>query len=134
MGEVLRLANERGQAVRLEPTPQPIAPGDLARLLENKREGRISGSAAKEVLAIMVEEGGGDPLAIIEERGLEQISDATALETEIEAMIEAHPEEVEAYRGGKVGLLGFFVGQVMKRTKGQANPELVNQILRGKLG
>jgi Asp-tRNA(Asn)/Glu-tRNA(Gln) amidotransferase B subunit len=82
----------------------------------------------------MAEEGGGDPLAIIEGRGLEQISDATALETEIEAVIEAHPEEVEAYRGGKVGLLGFFVGQVMKRTKGQANPELVNEILRGKLG
>jgi aspartyl-tRNA(Asn)/glutamyl-tRNA(Gln) amidotransferase subunit B len=133
MGEVLRLANERGQSVRIEPTPQPIAPADLARLLESKQAGRISGSAAKEVLAIMVEEGGGDPLAIIKDRGLEQISDATALEAEIEAVIEAHPEEVKAYQEGKVGLLGFFVGLVMKQTKGQANPELVNQILRGKL-
>jgi aspartyl-tRNA(Asn)/glutamyl-tRNA(Gln) amidotransferase subunit B len=133
MGEVLRLANERGQAVRLEPSPQPIAPADLAQLLENKQEGRISGSAAKEVLEIMVEHGGGNPLAIIEKHGLEQISDATALETEIDAVIDGHPDEVKAYRGGKEGLLGFFVGQVMRRTKGQANPELVNQILRRKL-
>ncbi|MCK5439728.1 MAG: Asp-tRNA(Asn)/Glu-tRNA(Gln) amidotransferase subunit GatB, partial [Gemmatimonadetes bacterium] len=133
MGEVLRLANERGQAVRLEPSPQPIAPADLAQLLESKQKGRISGSAAKEVLEIMVEHGGGNPLAIIEKHGLEQISDATALETEIDAVIDGHPDEVEAYRGGKEGLLGFFVGQVMRRTKGQANPELVNQILRRKL-
>jgi Asp-tRNA(Asn)/Glu-tRNA(Gln) amidotransferase B subunit len=73
------------------------------------------------------------PAEIVRERGLEQVSDEGALSAEIEAVIAAHPDEVAAFRGGKQGLIGFFVGQVMKRTGGQANPQLVNRLLREKL-
>ena len=132
MGEVLRLANERGEAVVLAPMPRPLAPAALAGLLALKAAGTISGNAAKEVLAAMVETGR-DAAEIVRERGLEQVSDAAALSTEIDAVIAAHPDEVAAYRGGKQGLIGFFVGQVMKRTGGQANPQLVNRLLREKL-
>ena len=125
MGEVLRLANERGEAVALEPEPRPLAPAALVELLALKAGGKISGSAAKEVLAAMVETGRG-AAEIVRERGLEQVSDAAALEAHVAAVIAAHPAEVAAFRGGKEGLIGFFVGQVMKRTGGQANPGIVN--------
>jgi aspartyl-tRNA(Asn)/glutamyl-tRNA(Gln) amidotransferase subunit B len=133
MGEVLRLANERGEAVTLAPVARPLAPAALAGLLALKAAGRISGSVAKEVLAAMVETGKG-AAEIVRERGLEQVSDSAALSAEVDAVIAGHPEEVAAYRGGKQGLIGFFVGQVMKRTGGQANPQLVNGLLREKLG
>jgi aspartyl-tRNA(Asn)/glutamyl-tRNA(Gln) amidotransferase subunit B len=132
MGEVLRLANERGEAVTLTPAPRPLAPAALAELLALKAAGTISGSVAKDVLAAMVESGK-DAAEIVRERGLEQVSDSAALSAEVDAVIAAHPDEVAAFRGGKQGLIGFFVGQVMKRTGGQANPQLVNQLLREKL-
>jgi aspartyl-tRNA(Asn)/glutamyl-tRNA(Gln) amidotransferase subunit B len=132
MGEVLRLARERGVDVRLEPRPEPLAPTALAELLALKADGTISGSVAKEVLALMVESGRG-AAEIVSERGLAQVSDEAALEAEVAAVVAAHPAEVAAYRGGKQGLMGFFVGQVMKRTGGQANPQIVNQLLREKL-
>ncbi|CAN5813164.1 Asp-tRNA(Asn)/Glu-tRNA(Gln) amidotransferase subunit GatB [soil metagenome] len=132
MGEVLRLANERGEAVTLAPEPRPLAPAALAGLLALKAAGTISGSAAKEVLGVMVETGK-EAGEIVRERGLAQVSDADALSAEVDAVIAAHPAEVAAFRGGKQGLIGFFVGQVMKRTGGQANPQLVNRLLREKL-
>jgi aspartyl-tRNA(Asn)/glutamyl-tRNA(Gln) amidotransferase subunit B len=132
MGEVLRLAKERGEPVALGPEPRPVAPGALAELLTLKAEGKVSGSAAKEVLALMAETGK-SPAEIVRERGLEQVSDAAALESEVDAVLAAHPAEVAAFRSGKQGLIGFFVGHVMKRTGGQANPQLVNQLLREKL-
>jgi aspartyl-tRNA(Asn)/glutamyl-tRNA(Gln) amidotransferase subunit B len=76
---------------------------------------------------------GKDAAEIVREQGLEQVSDSAALSAEIDAVIAAHPDEVAAFRGGKQGLLGFFVGQIMKRTGGQANPQLVNQLLCEKL-
>jgi aspartyl-tRNA(Asn)/glutamyl-tRNA(Gln) amidotransferase subunit B len=87
---------------------------------------------AKDVLALMVETGK-SATDIVAERGLAQVSDEGALEAEVDAVIGAHPAEVDAYRGGKQGLMGFFVGQVMKRTGGQANPQVVNRLLREKL-
>lgn len=132
MGEVLRLARERGVDVRLAPIPQPLAPAALVDLLALKAEGKISGSVAKEVLALMVETGKA-AAEIVSERGLAQVSDEAALEAEVAAVIVDHPAEVAAYRGGKQGLMGFFVGQVMKRTGGQANPQVVNRLLREKL-
>ena len=78
-------------------------------------------------------ETGGDPAAIVQERGLDQVSDADLLAAEIDAVLAAHPDEVSAYRGGKEGLMGFFVGQVMRRTRGKANPQLVNELLRARL-
>ena len=133
MGEVLRVARERGVEVKLTPAPEPLAPAALVELLALKADGKISGSVAKEVLALMVETRKG-AAEIVAERGLAQVSDEAALEAEVEAVIAAHPAEVAAYRGGKKGLMGFFVGQVMKRTGGQANPQVVNGILREKLG
>ena len=132
MGEVLRIANERGEPVTLSPEPRPLSPTALAELLALKAGGTISGSAAKEVLAVMVETRRG-AAEIVHERGLEQVSDESALAAEVDAVIAAHPDEVAAFRGGKQGLLGFFVGLVMKRTGGQANPQLVNRLLREKL-
>jgi aspartyl-tRNA(Asn)/glutamyl-tRNA(Gln) amidotransferase subunit B len=132
MGEVLRIANERGEPVALEPEPRPLPPARLAELLSLKAAGRISGSAAKEVLAAMVETGKA-ATDIVRERRLEQVSDDDALAEHVAAVIEAHPAEVAAFRGGKEGLLGFFVGQVMRRTGGQANPGVVNRLLRDKL-
>lgn len=132
MGEVLRIANERGEAVRLEPEPSPLGPDRLAEILRLKADGTISGNAAKEVLNAVVESGK-DPAAVVEERGLEQISDESALAGEIDAVVEANPDEVEAYRAGKTGLLGFFVGQVMRATGGSADPRAVNRLLRERL-
>ncbi|HUP20449.1 MAG TPA: Asp-tRNA(Asn)/Glu-tRNA(Gln) amidotransferase subunit GatB, partial [Gemmatimonadota bacterium] len=133
MGDVLRLAHERGERVALEPAPRPVDPADLAALLELKAAGTISGTAAKEVLAEMVESGRA-PAAIVEEKGLTQVSDEAALAAEVDAVIAAHPDEAAAFRGGKEGLMGFFVGQVMRRTQGKANPQLVNRLLAERLG
>jgi aspartyl-tRNA(Asn)/glutamyl-tRNA(Gln) amidotransferase subunit B len=72
--------------------------------------------------------------SIVQEKGLSQISDTSAIESAVDAVIAANPKEAEAYRGGKPQLMGFFVGQVMKRTQGKANPGLVNQLLKQKLG
>jgi aspartyl-tRNA(Asn)/glutamyl-tRNA(Gln) amidotransferase subunit B len=132
MGEVLRLARERGVDVRLAPSPQPLAPAALVALLALKAEGRISGNVAKEVLVAMVDTGK-TATEIVRERGLEQVSDAEALAAHVAAVLDAHPKEVAAFRGGKRGLIGFFVGQVMKRTGGQANPGIVHRILLEKL-
>jgi len=132
MGEVLRLANERGEAIALEPGPTPVPPAALAELLRLKSTGTVSGSAAKEVLAAMAATGRG-AAAIVAERGLEQVSDADQLASDIDVVLADHPDEVAAYRGGKTGLLGFFVGQVMRRTQGKADPQVVNRLLRERL-
>ena len=71
---------------------------------------------------------------IVEDRGLSQISDEGAIKEIVQKVVDANPQQVEAYRGGKVQLLGFFVGQVMKETKGRANPKSVNDILKEILG
>ncbi len=132
MGELLRLANERGEEIALEPAPRPLAPEALAGLLELKRAGTISGSAAKEVLAVMVETGRGAE-EIVRERGLEQVSDTGELVAVVERVVAANGDKVNAYRGGKTGLLGFFVGQIMRETGGKADPQVVNRLLRERL-
>ena len=74
------------------------------------------------------------PLKIVSDRGLEQVTDEGALESAVAAVMEKNPKEVAAYRSGKTKLLGFFVGQVMRETRGKANPKMVNDILKAKLG
>ncbi len=74
-------------------------------------------------------ESGRSPREIVEEQGLEQLSDAGALTEVVESVLAAHPDQVAAYRGGKSGLLGFFVGQVMRQTQGRANPQLVRELV-----
>ncbi len=102
---------------------------DLIRLVD---EGTISNRIARQVFGIMIETGR-DPKAVVVEKGWNQISDEGELSRIVGEILDAHPEESGAYRDGKTGLLGFFVGQVMRRTQGQANPKLVNELLQQKL-
>ncbi len=104
-------------------------PAMLAALLGMVADGVVSGSMAKTVFDEMAATGK-DPNVIVEEKGLRQISDSGALRDAARAVVEANPSEVERYRAGKVQLIGFFVGEVMKATKGKANPKEVNAILR----
>jgi glutaminyl-tRNA synthetase len=106
---------------------------ELARLVELISSGEVSGRAAKDVLVVMAAEGG-DPDAVIEARGLGRVSDASTLEPLVARVIEANPAQAQSYREGKTGLLGFFVGQVMKETNGAADPEVTQNLLRGALG
>ena len=104
----------------------------LGGLLTLIKDGSISGKIAKDVFDEMFETGG-DAAEIVESKGLKQISDTGALEAIIDTLIEENPSQVEGYRGGNVKLIGWFVGQVMKQTQGQANPGMVNQLLKAKL-
>ena len=105
-----------------------LRPEQLSELVELIEGGTISGKIGKEILPELLEKGG-SAKALVEERGLGMISDAGALEAIVEELLAAHPGEVEAYRGGKTKLQGFFVGQLMKKTGGKADPKLGNQIL-----
>ena len=95
-------------------------------------DGTISGKIAKDVFEDMFESSR-DADVIVEEKGLKQVSDTGAIEAMIDEVMAANMDKVEEYRGGKDKLMGFFVGQVMKASKGQANPGVVNQILKQKL-
>ncbi|MFO8060698.1 MAG: Asp-tRNA(Asn)/Glu-tRNA(Gln) amidotransferase subunit GatB [Bacillota bacterium] len=128
MGEVSAYLNARG--VTLEDLP--AAPEDLARLLQMIASGKISGKIAKEVWLAMAGEGG-DPEEIVSERGLSQISDDSVLEELAEKVIGQNPDVVRDYLGGKEKAVGFLVGQIMKETRGKANPQLVNEKLRDSL-
>ena len=74
-----------------------------------------------------------DPSAIVEERGMKQVSDTGAIEAVVDGVLAEFPDKVEQYKGGKTGLLGFFVGQCMKQMKGQGNPKVINELLSQKL-
>ena len=101
----------------------------LVALIDN---GSLSSSAAREVLAELVEQGG-DPAAIVERKGLRQVSDADELAGAVARVLAQHPDKVRDYRSGRTGLLGFFVGQVMRATGGRANPEVVQDLLHRSL-
>ncbi len=110
-----------------------IKPKQIRELVELVDSGTISGKIAKSVFKEMYQTGK-NPKKIVEEKGLVQITDRSALEKIIDEIIEKNPKAVEQYRSGKKNTIGFFVGQVMKATKGRANPKLVNEILSEKLG
>ncbi len=126
--ELLGRLNERG----IEIAEAPITPAMLGKLLDRIADQTISGKIAKDVLDEMLATGK-DADAIIEEKGLKQITDPKAIDEIIEQVLADHPEQLAQYRAGKEKLFGFFVGQVMKRTKGKANPQLVNARLRERL-
>jgi aspartyl-tRNA(Asn)/glutamyl-tRNA(Gln) amidotransferase subunit B len=109
-----------------------VTPEKLASLLNMIENGTISGKIAKTVFEEMFSSGK-DPGIIVEEKGLKQVSDQSELQGAISKVLDAHPEELAKYLGGKKQLQGFFVGQVMKTTKGKANPKLVNQLLAEEL-
>ncbi len=109
-----------------------VTPGHLARLLAMVEGGEISGKIGKQVFAEMYRTGKA-PEAIVKEKGWSQIQDTSELGAVIDRVLEEHPAEVEKYRAGKEKVFGFFVGQVMKATRGQADPKLVNALLRERL-
>jgi len=109
-----------------------ITPAMLGKLVKLLEDGVISGKIAKNIFEIMFESGS-EPEKIIAEKGLVQVSDSDTLSKVIEEVLNENPDSVDAYRSGKDKLFGFFVGQVMKKTSGKANPGLVNQILKEKL-
>jgi aspartyl-tRNA(Asn)/glutamyl-tRNA(Gln) amidotransferase subunit B len=117
---------------RLSFAALPFRPEQLSEMVQLIDGGKISGKIAKEILPELLEKGG-SPKAIVDERGLGMISDPAAIEAIVDELLGAHPEEVEAFRGGKTKLQGFFVGQLMKKTGGKADPKLANQILSQKL-
>ena len=119
-------------AERLSYSTLPLRPEQLAEMVGLIEAGAISGKIAKEILPELLLQGG-SAKAIVEARGLGMISDPAAITAIVEDLLAAHPEEVEAFRGGKTKLQGFFVGQLMKQTGGKADPKLANQILNTKL-
>ena len=109
-----------------------VSAKDLAELIELINDGSISGKIAKDVLDQMLDSGKSASV-IVEENGLKQVSDSGEIESMIDKVLQENPDKVDAYKGGKDKLFGFFVGQVMKLSKGQANPKTVNEILKEKL-
>ena len=101
-------------------------------MIEMIDSGKISGKIAKEILPELLANGG-SPQLIVDERGLGMISDPEVLQGLVDDLLESHPDEVSAFRAGKKKLQGFFVGQLMKKTQGKADPKLANQILSQKL-
>lgn len=127
--EMLRMLNETTGHI----SACGMSAAHFAALVRLVDEGTINQKVAKKIFTELFKDGG-DPEAYVKEKGLVQISDTGALETAVDDVLAANPSEVEAYRGGKKKLMGFFVGQVMRQTRGQGNPKLVNQILSKKLG
>ena len=128
MGDFFAMLNEK--KISLEESP--ITPENLGKLVDLITSNVINGKTAKDVFALMAETGDA-PDKIVEEKGLKQVTDTTAIEKVIDEVIAANPDNVAAYKAGKVALMGWFVGQVMKASQGKANPGVVNKILQQKL-
>lgn len=128
MGELAYYLKRDNQSI-VDCTVKSQSLAGLIRLID---EGKISGKMAKQIFEKMYRTGK-DPDVIVGEEGLIQMSNTEELEIIVDQILESHPEKVSAYRDGKVGLLGFFMGQVMRKTNGQANPNIVNEILHSKL-
>ncbi len=128
MGDLSAALNRDGKEITESPVDAAMLAGMLKRILDNT----ISGKIAKDVFEAMWA-GEGDADTVVERKGLKQITDTGAIETIIDQVIAANPAQVEQYRAGKDKLIGFFVGQVMKLSKGKANPAQVNELLLKKL-
>ena len=129
MTEVMRVLNE--QSISIEELP--VEPERLAQLAFLRVQDKVSSNGAQEVFEVMLEEHDESAGKIADERDLIQVSDPDSIAPVVEAVIEDHPDQVETYLGGKEGLLGFFIGQVMQRFDGSPDPELVREMLRDKL-
>jgi aspartyl-tRNA(Asn)/glutamyl-tRNA(Gln) amidotransferase subunit B len=128
MGELLRELKNGGSDI-----PRcPVTPENLARMLKLIQQGVISGKIAKQVFEEMYRSGSA-PEDIVKAKGLQQITDSQQILTIIDQVIQQNPGPVAAYRGGKTKTIGFLIGQVMKHTKGTANPQLVNKLLEQRL-
>jgi len=129
ISELFGALNKLGKSLE----DSPVSPSAGAELLALVGKGTISGSIAKQVLEKMLETGEGAN-AIVEREGLKQESDTGAIEAKVDEILAANGDKVEQYKAGKVALFGFFVGQTMKAMQGKANPQVVNEILKAKLG
>ena len=123
--ELLRRLNDLGKDI----TECPVAPGALADLLKQVESGKITAASGKKVFVTMFETGK-SASNIIAAEGLAQISDTGAIETIARAVVAKSPDNVAKYKSGNEGVFKFFVGQVMRETRGQANPQLVNEVLK----
>jgi aspartyl-tRNA(Asn)/glutamyl-tRNA(Gln) amidotransferase subunit B len=128
LGEILRELKEK----KIEITDFKLTPQDLVNLLKLVDEGLISGKIAKNVFKEMAETGK-KAKDIVEEKSLVQVTDRSQIETLVDAILYENKKEVQEYLAGKKKIFGFFVGEVMKKSKGKAHPQLVNEILKEKL-
>ena len=129
MGEVLAACNDLGLTIR----ELKLTPNGLAELILLVKDGTLTGGLAKRVLRKMVETGK-SAKQIAEEENLSTVSDETQLESWVSAVIEEHPDEVRRYLGGEAKLLSFFIGQVMRKSQGRADPEQLRRVLERALG
>jgi aspartyl-tRNA(Asn)/glutamyl-tRNA(Gln) amidotransferase subunit B len=128
MSELMRELNRSGREIE----DCPVSPGNLAELVRLLDSGVISGKMAKAVFEEMFASGR-SAQSIVDEKGLVQVSDQGEIESAVDLVLSENPKEVAQYKAGKDKLIGFFVGQVMRKTKGKANPQIVNDILKTKL-
>jgi aspartyl-tRNA(Asn)/glutamyl-tRNA(Gln) amidotransferase subunit B len=129
VAELFGALNRRGENIE----QSPVTPAQAAELLGLVADGTISGTIAKQVFEIMLESGE-SAAAVVEQRGLRQTSDTGVIDAEIDKILAANADKVAEYKAGKQQLFGFFVGQTMKAMAGKANPQVVNERLRAKLG
>ena len=128
INELFGRLNKEGRSI----IDSPVSADQLGTILDLIKDGTISGKIAKDVFDIVWTEGG-DPVAIVEARGLTQVTDTRAIEQAVDQVIAANPDKVEQVKA-KPSMLGWFVGQVMKATGGKASPQAVNELLKSKLG
>lgn len=128
-GELFGVLNKSGKSIG----ESPVSAATLGGLIDLIGDGTLSGRLAKDVFEAMVESGK-EAAVVVEEKGLKQVSDSGAIEAEVDKVLEANGDKVAEYKAGKDKLFGFFVGQVMKATGGKANPGVVNEVLKKKLG
>jgi aspartyl-tRNA(Asn)/glutamyl-tRNA(Gln) amidotransferase subunit B len=124
MGDFFGALNATGRTIE----DPPVSAANLGQLVDLIKDGTLSGRLAKDVFALMLETGK-SPAALVEEKGLKQVTDTGAIEAAIAQVMAANPDKVAEIRAGKDRLMGWFVGQVMKATQGKANPALLNQLL-----
>ncbi|MBR1460477.1 Asp-tRNA(Asn)/Glu-tRNA(Gln) amidotransferase subunit GatB, partial [bacterium] len=126
MGEISAYLKEN----HVEINETKLTPENLTELIQMIEKGTISNNIGKQILVEDMITNGEKASEIVEKKGLSQISDEGAIKDMVKKIVDAHPAEVESYRNGRTNLLGFFVGQVMKETKGRANPQTVNKFVR----
>ncbi|HTR16977.1 MAG TPA: Asp-tRNA(Asn)/Glu-tRNA(Gln) amidotransferase subunit GatB [Acetobacteraceae bacterium] len=128
MGDLFAALNRTSRTI----ADSPVSAASLGRLLDLMADDTINGRIAKEVFEAMVETGE-DPAAIVDRKGLRQVTDTGAIDAAVDQVLAANPDKLAEFRGGKDKLFGFFVGQVMKAMAGKGNPALVNEALKRKL-
>lgn len=129
MGDFFAMLNKKNLDIK----NSPVSAENLGKLVDLISKDVISGKIAKDVFEIMAETGE-NPEDIVEKKGLKQVTDTSAIEAIIDLVISQNPDNVASYKAGKVNLMGWFVGQVMKQSQGKANPAMVNKLLKDKLG